>query len=228
MRSNALLSLSMVLAFAACAGQEPADSATDSTANGTTTAPATATETPGTSTTTTTGEDTTTTTTTGETATEAIPTTGPTPTTGTTAEETTTTTSTTSTTTTTGEPETAGTTTMMVIPSTGPYESCSVANDVDCDGNAACVDSTSTSGKIQGSFCAPKCSGQGMCPQPPGLDPDVQAICAFDTDMDQMADICALLCVIANDDCPEGSTCEDIGIPEMQMMKFGVCTYPPG
>ena len=226
MRSNALLSLSMVLAFAACNEQEPATSATDSTTNGTTTAPATATETPGTSTTTTTGENTTTTTT-GETATEAIPTTGPTPTTGTTAEETATTTSTTSTTTT-GEPETAGTTTMTVIPSTGPYESCSVANDVDCDGDAACVDSTSTSGKIQGSFCAPKCMGQGMCPQPPGLDPDVQAVCAFDTDMDQKADICALLCVIANDDCPAGSTCEDIGIPEMQMMKFGVCTYPPG
>jgi len=114
----------------------------------------------------------------------------------------------------------------MVIPSTGPYESCNNAMDVDCDGNAACVDNASTSGKVKGSFCAPKCMGQGTCPKPDGLDPDVQAICAFDTDMDQKADICALLCVIANDDCPDGATCEDIGIPEMQMMKFGVCTYP--
>jgi hypothetical protein len=117
---------------------------------------------------------------------------------------------------------------MMVIPSTGPYESCSVANNVDCDGNAACVDETSTSGKVKGSFCAPKCMGMGGCPKPDGLAPNVQAICAFDTDMDQQADICALLCVMADDNCPEGSMCEDIGIPEMQMMKFGVCTYPPG
>jgi hypothetical protein len=224
MRSFALLSLSTVLAFAACNEQEPATSATESTAPAATMEPETTTETPGTSTTTTTGDATTTT---SATATEAIPTTGPSPTTATTADETTTsTTTTTTTTTTTGDTETGGNTTGMVIPSTGPYESCNNAMDVDCDGNAACVDNASTSGKVTGSFCAPKCMGQGTCPKPDGLDPDVQAICAFDTDMDQKADICALLCVIANDDCPDGATCEDIGIPEMQMMKFGVCTYP--
>ncbi|MBZ5715629.1 hypothetical protein [Nannocystis pusilla] len=180
-----------------------------------------------TTTTTTTGE---TTTTAPGTATEAIPTTGPTPTTGTTAEDATTTTTgetTAETTTTTGETETGGETTGTVIPSTGPFESCNNVTDVDCDGNAVCVDGASTSGKITGAFCAPKCMGQGSCPQIQGLAPNVQPVCAFDTDMDSKADICALLCVMASDNCPQGSKCEDIGIPEMQMMKFGVCTWPP-
>ena len=220
MRSFALLSFSTVLAFAACNEKEPATFGTESTAPAATMEPETTTETPGTSTTTTTGEATTTTT-----SGEAVPTTGPSTTTSTatTAEATTTTTSTT---TTTGEPETGENTTGTVIPSTGPYESCNNALDIDCDGNAACVDNASTSGKVKGSFCAPKCMGQGTCPKPDGLDPDVQVVCAFDTNMDQKADICAMLCVIANDDCPDGATCEDIGIPVMQMMKFGVCTYP--
>lgn len=220
MRSFALLTLSTALAFAACNEKEPATSATEGTTAEATTEPQTTAEVPDTTTSTTTGE--TTTTTTGMT-TELIPTTGPelttTTTTGTTADETTTTT------TTTGEPQTS-TTTGTVLPSMGPYESCNVDAGVECTGNAVCVDMTSTMGSVMGSFCAPKCMGMGACPTPMDLDPDVQAICAFDTDMDMMPDICALLCILANDDCPEGSACEDIGIPEMQMIKFGVCTFP--
>lgn len=217
MRSFALLSLSTVLAFAACNEQEPATSATDTTTTGTTTAPEATTETPdATTTTTTTGE--TTTTTTG--VTTAVPTTGPSMETGTTG--------TTTTTTTTGEVETTDTTTEGVVVPTmnGPYESCSNEMDVGCEGDAVCVDASSTNGNVKGSFCAPRCMGMNGCPGLAGLDPDVQAICAFDTNGDMMADICALLCNTANDDCPEGSTCEDIGIPEMMMMKFGVCTWP--
>jgi hypothetical protein len=225
MRSFALLTLSTVLAFAACNEKESATSATESMAAGTTMEPETTAEPPGTTTSTTTGETTTSGT---ASASEAVPTTGPTPTTGTTAEETTTTTTTTSTTTTTtGETETGGETTGTVIPSSGPFESCNNTTDVDCDGNAVCVDNASTSGKITGAFCAPKCMGQGSCPQIQGLAPNVQPVCAFDTNMDSKADICALPCVMASDNCPGGSKCEDIGIPEMQMMKFGVCTWPP-
>lgn len=218
MRSFALLSLSTVLAFAACNDNEPATSATDTMTMGATTAPQTTTETPDATTTTTTGE--TTTTTTGAT-TELVPTTGPSLTTTTTGPATTTTT-------TTGEAETTDTTTEgVVLPSmSGPYESCDPEMDIECEGDAVCVNAASTNGNVQGSFCAPKCTGMNTCPGLDGLDPDVQAICAFDTNMDMMADICALLCNTANDDCPEGSVCEDIGIPEMMMMKFGVCTWP--
>jgi hypothetical protein len=218
MRSFALLSLSTVLALAACNDNEPATS-TDTMTMGTTTAPQTTTETPDETTTTTTGE--TTTTTTGAT-TELAPTTGPSLTTTTAPDETTTTT------TTTGEAETTDTTTEGVVVPTmvGPYEGCDPDMGIECADDAVCVNSDNTGGAVKGSFCAPRCTPMSPCPGLDGLDPDVQAICAFDTNMDMKADICALLCNTANDDCPEGSSCEDIGIPEMMMMKFGICTWP--
>src|SRR5690606_32013303 len=156
-------------------------------------------------------------------------TTGPVPTTGPVATSTTTSTTTTTgeMTTTIGDTETGGETTEGLLPPQGPYQSCSNELDIDCAGGAACVDATSTADVVKGSFCAPPCEGaMNTCPAPPGLDPDVQAYCAFDTNADMKPDICALLCQVANDDCPEGSQCEDIGIPEMMMLKFGICTFP--
>lgn len=222
MRSFAPLFITVALGFAACNDKETfIESATDTMATTTTTGPEDTTGTPGTTTTTTTSSVPQTT---GDGETTIAPTTGPaaTTTTTTTGE----TTDATTTMATLGETETIGET-EGVLPPMGPYEGCSNANDIECAGEAPCVDATSTNGTVKGSFCAPPCMGaMKTCPVPMDLDPDVQAFCAFDTDADMVADICALLCIVVNDDCPMGTVCEDIGIPPMMMMQFGICTTP--
>lgn len=160
------------------------------------------------------------------------------PTTGETTVEPGTTTSTTTPETTTGEPGSTGNVNTTVEPGStggttggggaGDYEACSNEKMIECE-SGFCIDAASTMDTVKGAFCSPKCSGPGkICPKPDGLDPSVQPLCAFDTDMDMSADICALVCNLDNDKCPQGSTCEDIGIPPMGMppMNFGVCTYP--
>lgn len=222
MRSFALVTLTVALGTAAC--NEPdkvAASATDTTTTGApdTTGP----ETPETSTTTGSVPDPTT-----GTTSPMLPTTGPGTTTTTGDETTTTTGATTAPGTTTDEPETTG---EPVDPDSAPYENCSNEMDIDCQGDAVCVDAVSTMGKVQGSYCAPKCAGgPESCAEPDGIGPNTSAVCAFDSNGDQMADICALICNLDADDCNNGSTCEDIGIPEMMVdgmvLKFGACTHP--
>ncbi|HEY8374892.1 MAG TPA: hypothetical protein VIK91_00330 [Nannocystis sp.] len=221
MRSFALVTLTVALGTAACNDQDKvAASATDTTTTGApdTTAP----EIPDT----TTGSvpDPTTSTTA-----PMEPTTGPGTTT--TGDETTTTTTGATTapdTTTTEEPETTG---EPANPENDPYESCSNDLDIECKGDAVCVDPVSTQGAVSGSYCAPKCAGGAeSCAQPEDIGPNTTAICAFDSNGDQMADICALVCNLDADDCNNGTVCEDIGIPEMNVngmiLKFGVCTHP--
>lgn len=110
----------------------------------------------------------------------------------------------------------------------GDYGACSNAMGMEMpceDMTAVCLDDNNAQG-LNGSFCSPECSGPGnICPKPAGLDPSVQAICAFDTNMDMEPDICALICNLDNDKCPDGMVCDDVGIPEMMGMKFGICAH---
>lgn len=68
---------------------------------------------------------------------------------------------------------------------------------------------------IEGSFCAPICSGGIMCP-PTDYG---QAQCALGTDPAAPSN-CAILCDLAAPDCPPGASCEDAGA------NIGICTYP--
>lgn len=221
MRSFALFTLAVALGSAACNEEQTVMASATETTTSAINMEATS-DTPTTGSATTGEPDTTTGTTTG------VPpaTTGsvPDPTTGAPPDDTSTSTSTT-----TGEPETSGTT-APAVPDAEPYEACSSGDGPDCDGDAICVDAGNTNGQVGGSYCAPSCNGMvNDCEKPDGAGPNVNAICAFDTNADMQADICALICNMNNDDCGNGSVCEDIGIPEMMVMgvamKFGVCTH---
>lgn len=223
MRSFALCTLVSALGLAACNNEENLiASATEGTAG--TTGPAV-----------TTGAmtDTATSTTTGE----PDPTTGTVPTTG---EPDPTTTGTTGEPGTTGTTEEPGTSTLgettgddPAIPQGAPYGSCNndMGNQVMCQGQGVlCLDDNNVQ-QLDGSFCSPSCATD-ECPEPNDLPPGVQALCAFDSNNDNMPDICALLCVydpmVMEDPCPAGSTCDDVGIPQEMNNMVGICTWPKG
>ena len=108
-----------------------------------------------------------------------------------------------------------------------PYPDCSNAMgmEVACPMGSICIDDVNTMGQVTGAFCSPTCSGAGKnCPTPDGVA-GVQGQCLFGADAMNPTN-CALICNLAMDTCPEGSKCEDIGIPEQMGMMFGICTFP--
>ena len=157
----------------------------------------------------------------------ATPTTGePTPTTSGEPE------TSTSTTGTTGEP---GTTTIVettgedpIFPEGDPYGSCNndMGDKVACGADSMCLDNHNIKG-LDGAYCSFRCDSD-PCPVPMDLPGSVQSLCAFDSNNDDDPDLCALLCNMGNDECPGGMACDDVGIPEMMNMKFGICTWPKG
>ena len=74
---------------------------------------------------------------------------------------------------------------------------------------------------IDGGFCSPACDGMMCPPAPDGVGAMPQCVLVLDMGMDPTN--CALICQLSmNDaDCPQGSTCKDIG-----QMGAGICTFP--
>lgn len=220
MRSFALCSL-VLLTLSACKIEDPFDTLTSITAalTDSSATDVTASGTSGTS-----GEDPTSGTT-GETPTTGMTGTSATGSTGEPATSTTGMTGMTSMTGSTGEPGSTGGGT------TGgagdyPYPDCSnqMGMEVACPQGLLCIDEVNTQGAVKGAFCSPACSGPGMlCPTPDGVQ-GVNGTCLFGADPN-MPTQCALVCNLAMDTCPEGTACEDIGLPEQMGMKFGICTF---
>lgn len=212
MRSFALGSFALAFGLAACNPEPSLGSATEGTD---TTGPGT-TETPSTSTS---GGPESTSTTGAPTTGEPAPTTSGEPGTSTTTG-------------TTGEPgsTTIGETTGEdpVFPQGGPYGDCSneMGNEVMCSEDSMCLDSHNVK-PLDGAYCSFRCDN-APCPEPMDLPASVQSLCAFDSNNDDDPDLCALLCSIDDDECPGGMVCDDVGIPAMMGMKFGVCTWPKG
>ena len=78
-------------------------------------------------------------------------------------------------------------------------------------------------GNLPGNFCAAPCANNSAdCP--PGPDMGTAGQCALTTMMGADPSFCALVCQVANDACPAGSSCKDLMDP--MNPGLGLCTYP--
>jgi hypothetical protein len=75
-------------------------------------------------------------------------------------------------------------------------------------------------GNIEGNFCSCPCTTNQDCPMGP---PGTNGGCALVLGMQMAPTNCGLICSVANDACPEGSTCKSAGQMDPDL---GLCTYP--
>jgi hypothetical protein len=78
-------------------------------------------------------------------------------------------------------------------------------------------------GDLPGNFCSAPCEGS-MDPSCPAGPDGTFAQCALTTMAGAEPTFCALICMVAQDACPVGSTCKDLMDP--MNPGIGLCTYP--